>query len=138
MLLTVIRLNKLYSAQHLISRHPLRVALTCRLGCSLGRVCCPPLLHGVLKFQALQALVFSHFFCTTPFTSNLGALPWWPQWECSCLHFPPGDTFDLSDTSRRFAGFWFRFLLLLGGRPFLFLFQYDLSGHCSLCIRPSS
>jgi hypothetical protein len=65
----------------------------------------PRLLYGVLKFQALQALpVFSHFFRTTPFISNPGAPPWWPRWECSWPHFLPGGTFDLSDTSRRFAG----------------------------------
>jgi hypothetical protein len=37
------------------------------------------------------------------------------------------------------ACLWFRFLLLLGERPFiLFYFNIVLCGDCSLCIRPSS
>ena len=44
-----------------------------------------PFSHGILNDQP---------WCTV----------WVAQWECLWLHFPPGSTFDLSDTSCRFAG----------------------------------
>jgi hypothetical protein len=61
----------------LSSQHPSRATLTHRLVASVGCVRSPPsLLHGALKFQALQALpILSHSFRMAPFTSNLGAPP---------------------------------------------------------------
>ena len=57
----------------LFSRHPLRATLTCCLGCSVGRVCCPPPLF--LFAWCLHPSSFpicSYFLHTTPFTNNLG------------------------------------------------------------------
>src|ERR1700761_1228278 len=78
MLLTVIRSNKLYNVQR--SAPLLMASFTSSLDVlsgSLAGTCLlppPPLLHGV--FEALQALsVFSPFFRTTPFISNIGTPP---------------------------------------------------------------
>ena len=57
-----------------------------------------PMLSSFVQFGSLS--LFPH--------STLNKKPWcaiWVAWwECSWLHFPPGGTFDVSDTSHRFTG----------------------------------
>jgi hypothetical protein len=106
--LTAIRSNKLYNAQYPLLTAPLTSNLDAPSGLLAGMCLLPPppffcMVSSNFKLSRLFPC-FLIFSCTTPFTSNLGAPPWWPRWECSWLHFPPGGTFDLSDASRRFAG----------------------------------